>query len=54
MLEWLDKIITRRAGKTEEEEIYQARWVWYHTILCGLIFISVILQIAILLAIILK
>jgi len=29
----LDKEIVKRAGEPTEKEIYQARWVWYHTIL---------------------
>jgi hypothetical protein len=29
----LDKKIVQRAGEPAEQEIYQARWVWYHTIL---------------------
>ena len=29
----LDDAIVTRAGKEPEEEIYKARWVWYHTII---------------------
>lgn len=53
-MNWLDKIIVRRAGKHEEEEIYRARWVWYHTILSIEIMFTNILLIAILVAILLK
>jgi hypothetical protein len=45
----LDKLITK--NKFDKDEIYQARWVWYHTLLCGFLFVSVILQVGILVAI---
>tara|TARA_B100000686_G_C16576123_1_gene855600 strand:- start:92 stop:259 length:168 start_codon:yes stop_codon:yes gene_type:complete len=54
MMKWLDKIITKRSGGKTEEDIYKARWVWYHTILAFEIFLTNILLIAILLAILLK
>jgi len=50
----LDKYISKRAGSDTENEIYKARWVWYHTILAFEIFLSNIILIAILLAILLK
>ena len=53
-MRWLDHIILKRAGKDTEEEIYRARWVWYHTILAIEIMFTNILLIAILVAVLLK
>lgn len=48
----IDKPIQKRAGKPVEEEIYQARWVWYHTILAFQIFMTNVLLVAILVVLI--
>ena len=52
---WLPRI---QEGKTkielERDKRYESRWVWYHTILAFEIFLTNILLIAILLAILLK
>jgi hypothetical protein len=32
----------------QEQKIYRARWVWYHTILAGELFIIIVLLIGIL------
>ena len=53
-MRWLDNLITKRAGRDTEEEIYRARWVWYHTILAMEIMFTNILLIAILVAILLQ
>ena len=53
-MNWLDKLIAKRAGEKTEEDIYKARWIWYHTILAFEIFLSNIILIAILLAVLLK
>ena len=53
-MNWLDKFIVKRAGRRDEEEIYRARWVWYHTILAIEIMFTNILLIAILVSILLK
>ena len=53
-MRWLDNLITKRAGRDTEEEIYRARWVWYHTILAIEIMFTNILLIAILVAILLQ
>jgi len=50
LLEWMDK----KAGSKTELEIYQSRWVWYHTILAAEIFLTNILLVAILLVLALK
>jgi hypothetical protein len=44
----VDDAIVSRAGEPTEQEIYQARWVWYHTILAAEIFLTNILLIGIL------
>jgi hypothetical protein len=49
MMNWIDKFIEKRADNDTEKEIYQARWVWYHTILSLLMLI--VLGIFILLAV---
>lgn len=53
-MRWLDNLITKRAGQVTEEEIYRARWVWYHTILAIEIMFTNILLIAILVALLIK
>lgn len=50
MNNWLDRWITQKQGK-EVDKVYQARWVWYHTILAVEIFFTNILLGAILIAI---
>ena len=50
LVSWMD----RKAGGQTEKEIYQSRWVWYHTILAGLMFLLCIIQIAILLLLAIK
>ena len=51
----LDKIIVEEGKKVEEvDKIYQARWVWYHTILAIEIAFTNILLIGILLVLALK
>jgi len=53
MMNWIDKFIEKRADNDTEKEIYQARWVWYHTILSILMLIVclILLGIFILLAV---
>ena len=36
----LDKIIVEKGDHPEVDKVYQARWVWYHTILAGEIFFT--------------
>jgi len=50
LIAWMDK----KAGGTTESEIYQSRWVWYHTILAFEIFLTNILLIAIFLLLAIK
>ena len=50
LLEWMDK----KAGGATESEIYQSRWVWYHTILAFEIFFTNIILLAILLVLAIK
>ena len=50
----LDRVIRSRAGNDTDQEIYASRWVWYHTILCFLLFNTNILLLAILVVMILK
>jgi len=53
----IDKIIVEKLPNAENEhvqEVYKARWVWYHTILAVEIAFTNILLIAILLAVVLK
>lgn len=53
----IDKIIVEKlpGGDNEHvQEVYKARWVWYHTILAVEIAFTNILLIAILLAVVLK
>lgn len=44
----MDKKMEKKGGGATESEIYQSRWVWYHTILAAELFLSNILLIAIL------
>lgn len=44
----LDEKFVKRAGEPTEQEIYQARWVWYHTILAFEIALTNILLIGLL------
>ncbi len=50
----LDQSIVHRAGNPTEQEIYQARWVWYHTILAVEIFLTNVLLVALLVVEIVK
>lgn len=50
----IDKVITEKGQHPEVNKVYEARWVWYHTILAVEIFFTNILLIAILLAVLLK
>ena len=50
----LDRLIRKRAGNETDQEIYASRWVWYHTILCFLLFNTNLLLLAILVVMILK
>lgn len=50
----IDDEIVNRAKEPTEQEIYKARWVWYHTILAAEIFLTNVLLIAILLVLAFK
>jgi hypothetical protein len=50
----VDRVITEKGQHPEVNKVYEARWVWYHTILAVEIFFTNILLIAILLAVLLK
>lgn len=53
----LDKVIVEKLPGSDNEhvqEVYKARWVWYHTILAVEIAFTNILLIAILVAVVLK
>ena len=50
----VEKIIEKLPESEEVEKVYQARWVWYHTILAAEIFFTNILLIAILIVVSLK
>lgn len=52
-MNWLDNLISKKHNG-EVEKVYQARWVWYHTILAVEIFFTNILLAAILVAILVK
>tara|TARA_R110000824_G_scaffold391027_1_gene588582 strand:- start:1013 stop:1180 length:168 start_codon:yes stop_codon:yes gene_type:complete len=43
LLQWMDK----KAGGVTEAEIYQSRWVWYHTILALLMLVMCIIMLGI-------
>ena len=44
----VEKVIERLPQDGEVEKVYQARWVWYHTILAVEIFFTNILLLALL------
>ena len=44
----LDRIIVEKGQHPEVSKVYEARWVWYHTILAAELFLIIILLIAIL------
>lgn len=51
----IDKTIVEKLPQDGEvEKVYQARWVWYHTILAAEIFLTNILLLAILVTLALK
>jgi hypothetical protein len=50
----VEKIIERLPSEGEVDKVYQARWVWYHTILAVEIFFTNILLLAILVVVSLK
>ena len=50
----LDKAIVEKGSHPEVNKVYEARWVWYHTILAVEIFFTNILLLAILLVIAFK
>jgi len=50
----LDRTIVENGDHPEVNKIYQARWVWYHTILAVEIFFTNILLIAIFLLLAIK
>ena len=50
----LDRAIVEKGNHPEVNKVYEARWVWYHTILAVEIFFTNILLLAILLLIAFK
>ena len=50
----VEKVIERLPQDGEVDKVYQARWVWYHTILAVEIFFTNILLIAILIVVSVK
>lgn len=50
----IDKVIIEKGSHPEVNKVYEARWVWYHTILAVEIFFTNILLLAILLVLALK
>ena len=50
----VEKVIDKLPHDGEVEKVYQARWVWYHTILAAEIFFTNILLIAILIVVSVK
>lgn len=50
----LDKQIVEKGSHPEVNKVYEARWVWYHTILAFEIFLTNILLIAILIVLAFK
>ena len=50
----VEKIIEKLPDGEEVEKVYQARWVWYHTILAVEIFFTNILLLALLVVVSLK
>ena len=49
-----DTIVTKLPQDGEVQKVYEARWVWYHTILAAEIFLTNILLLAILVTLALK
>lgn len=50
----LDKIIVEKGEHPEVNKVYEARWVWYHTILAVEIFLTNILLLGILIVLAVK
>jgi hypothetical protein len=50
----VEKMIDKLPESEEVDKVYQARWVWYHTILAGEIFLTNILLIALIIVVGLK
>ena len=50
----IDKVITERGQHPEVNKVYEARWVWYHTILAVEIFLTNILLLGILIVLAVK
>jgi hypothetical protein len=50
----LDKVIVEKGSHPEVNKVYEARWVWYHTILAVEIFFTNILLVGILLVLAFK
>jgi len=50
----LDKVIVEKGSHPEVNKVYEARWVWYHTILAIEIFFTNILLLMILLVLAFK
>ena len=50
----VEKVIDKLPHDGEVEKVYQARWVWYHTILAVEIFFTNILLLALLVVVSLK
>lgn len=50
----LDQVIVNKGSHPEVNKVYEARWVWYHTILAFEIFLTNILLIAILIVLAFK
>jgi len=50
----IDKVIVEKGSHPEVNKVYEARWVWYHTILAVEIFFTNILLIGILLVLAFK
>ena len=50
----VEKIIEKIPETDEVDKVYQARWVWYHTILAAEIFFTNVLLIAILIVVSVK
>lgn len=50
----IDKIIVEKGSHPEVNKVYEARWVWYHTILAVEIFFTNILLIGILVVLVAK
>jgi len=46
-MNWIDKFIEKRSDIDTEKEIYQARWVWYHSLLSLLLLINCIVMLGI-------